>query len=144
MFHVGEEIDCDLFSSCPLALTMLHQLRTTRYINRCLNLPRRMEISFLGTVRPILPRALYQNEPKQASYVVNYCELTLKTSPSPVKSKSEQLVTGLAAVVVWFGGDGWGEPHTKSHDGQADGSTSEAVRKTHGNICLVYVSDGND
>lgn len=37
-----------------------------------------------------------------------------------------------------------GEPHTKSHDGQADGSTSEAVRKTHGNICLVYVSDGNE
>lgn len=33
---------------------------------------------------------------------------------------------------------GGGELHTKSHDGQADGSTSEAVGKTHDNNRALY------
>lgn len=45
--------------------------------------------------------------------------------------------------MVW-GEIGWGELHTKSHDGQADGSTSEAVRKTHGNIVLYTSLMGMD
>ena len=31
-----------------------------------------------------------------------------------------------------------GALHTKSHDGQTDGSTSEAVGKTHDNTCALY------
>lgn len=46
--------------------------------------------------------------------------------------------------MVWGDGRGWGELHTKSHDSQTDGSTSEAVGKTHGNICGVHVSIGNE
>lgn len=30
------------------------------------------------------------------------------------------------------------ELHTESHDGQTDGSTSEAVGKTHRNVCALY------
>lgn len=30
------------------------------------------------------------------------------------------------------------ELHTESHDGQTDGSTSEAVGKIHHNVCALY------
>lgn len=45
---------------------------------------------------------------------MDYYELTLKTSPSPVKSKSGQWVTGLAAVGVWFGGRSGGGSYIQS------------------------------